>query len=183
MTIYLYKVMKCISVRDLKNLCNWCVSFDLCRRLVFFRSFHLEFPSTILYLSSLCNLLFLFLSLSPFNSLFVALFSAPFLSRPVSQGGVLGHIQQWANAKLSKHEARTNGSLCFLPVCGLIFASWVCLRCETVVGSFFWISNGFTTANYLTRWGLTFKHTSSPNGKYIDVIMLLFLFYFISSRV
>ena len=123
LSIY-YKVMKCISVRDLKNLCNWCVSFDLCRRLVFFRSFHLEFPSTILYLS-------------PFNSLFVALFSAPFLSRPVSQGGVLGHIQQWANAKLSKHEARTNGSLCFLPVCGLIFASWVCLRCEQSSDLFF----------------------------------------------
>lgn len=32
--------------------------------------------------------------------------------RLASQGGVLAHIQQWANAKLSKHEAQTNRSLC-----------------------------------------------------------------------
>lgn len=50
-------------------------------------------------------LLLLRLSFSPFSD--------PFVGRPVSEGGVLGHIQQWANAKLSKHEARTNGSCVF----------------------------------------------------------------------
>lgn len=150
----LNKWIKCIKVfRDFKEtVCSVCYPSAWCRRLIFSCSFHLAFPSTIL-----CPYL-RFAILSVFLSLFVPPFSAPFLGRPVSQGGVFGHIQQWANAKLSKHEARTNDSCVFyLCVRGPIFAPLSVFTLWNGRATFFPISNGFETVNNITRRGSSLK--------------------------